>query len=108
MRCSNAIQTDADLGWALTVQTRNIFGACCARAASGQAAAAPPSAASNSRRLMVTVIRPSREGCVKGTVPRHERVVLPFKEGLRPQSSASTALLPSPALGERRHCCLGH
>src|SRR5215813_3170276 len=44
-----------------------IFPACCARAASGHAAAAPPSAASNSRRPMVTVIRPSRARCVKGT-----------------------------------------
>src|SRR5215475_4429906 len=49
---------------------------CCARAASGHAAAAPPSAASNSRRPMVTVIRPSRARCVKGTIPRHERAVL--------------------------------
>ena len=49
--------------------------ACCALAASGHAAAAPPSAASNSRRPMVTVIRPSREGCVKGTIPRHGRDV---------------------------------
>jgi len=53
---------------------------CCARAASGHAAAAP-SAASNSRRPMVTVIRPSRTRRLKGTIPRHERVVLPFKEG---------------------------
>jgi hypothetical protein len=53
---------------------------CCARAASGHAAV-PPSAASNSRRPMVTVIRPSRARCVKGTIPRHERAVLPFKEG---------------------------
>jgi len=49
---------------------------CCARAANGHAAAAPPSAASNSRRPMVTVIRPSREGCVKATIPRHQRAVL--------------------------------
>jgi hypothetical protein len=52
---------------------------------------------------MVTVIRPSRARCVKGTIPRHERAVLPFNEGLRPQSSASTALLPPSALGERCH-----
>src|SRR5262249_29838619 len=32
--------------------------------------------ASNSRRPMVTVIRPSRARCVKGTIPRHERAVL--------------------------------
>src|SRR5262249_5527714 len=50
--------------------------ACCARAVIGHAAAAPPSAASNSRRLIVTVIRPSRARCVKGTIPRHERAVL--------------------------------
>src|SRR5215813_2309791 len=54
---------------------------CCARAASGHAAVAPPSAASNSRRPRVTVIRPSRARCVKGTIPRHECAVLPFKEG---------------------------
>src|SRR5262249_55469140 len=53
---------------------------CCARAASGHAAA-PPSAASNSRRPMVTVIRPSRARCVKETIPRHERAVLPFQGG---------------------------
>src|SRR5262245_5955833 len=51
------------------------FPACCAFAASGQAAAAPPSAASKSRRPMVTVIRPSRVRCVKGTIPRHQRAV---------------------------------
>src|SRR5262245_19206236 len=49
---------------------RRIRSGCCARAASGHAAAAPPSAASNSRRPMVTVIRPSRVRCVKGTIPR--------------------------------------
>ena len=54
---------------------------CCARAASGQAAAALPSATSNSRRPRVTVIRPSRARCVKGTIPRHERgVFFTFKE----------------------------
>ena len=66
---------------------------CCARAASGHAAA-PPSAASNSRRPMVTVMRPSRARCVKGTIPRHERAVFTFKEAgcwLRPpRRSAST------------------
>src|SRR6516225_638220 len=81
--------------------------ACCARAASGHAAAAPPSAASNSRRPMVTVIRPSRARCVKATIPRHARAVFTFKEAgcwlLSPLSSASTALLPPPALRERRH-----
>src|SRR5215831_16595698 len=30
---------------------------------------------------MVTVIRPSRARCVRATIPRHERAVLPFKEG---------------------------
>jgi hypothetical protein len=30
---------------------------------------------------MVTVIRPSRARCVKGTIPRHERAVFTFKEG---------------------------
>jgi len=49
---------------------------CCARAASGHAATAPPSATRNSRRPMVTVIRPSRARCVRGTIPRHERAVL--------------------------------
>src|SRR5262245_50479345 len=53
---------------------------CCARAASGHATAAPPSAASNSRRPMVTVIRPSRARCVKGTIPHQERAVFIFKE----------------------------
>jgi len=56
------------------------FPDCCARAASGHAAALP-SAANNSRRPMVTVIRPSRARCVNGTIPRHERAVLQFKEG---------------------------
>jgi len=55
--------------------------ACCARAASGHAAAALPRAASNSRRPMVTVIRPSRARCVKGTIPRHEGAVFTLKEG---------------------------
>src|SRR5215472_13604559 len=81
--------------------------ACCARAASGHAAAAPPRAASNSRRPMVTVIRPSRARCVKRTIPRHERAVLPFKEGRMLVAStsvlASTALLLPLALRERRH-----
>jgi len=36
---------------------------------------ATPSAAGNSRRPMVTVIRPSRARCVKGTIPRRERAV---------------------------------
>ena len=54
--------------------------ACCARAASGHSAA-PPSEASNSRRPMVTVIRPSRERCVKQTIPRHEGAVFTLKEG---------------------------
>ena len=60
---------------ALEVRTpiTGIFG-CCACAASGHAAA-PPSATSNSRRPMVTVIRPSRARCVKGTIPRRERAV---------------------------------
>src|SRR5262249_54840738 len=58
---------------------RRIRSICCARAASGQAAAAPPSATSNSRRPMMTVIRPSRARCVKGTIPRHERAVLPAR-----------------------------
>jgi len=48
---------------------RRIRSPCCARAASGHATAAPPSAASNPRRPMVTVIRPSRARCVKGTIP---------------------------------------
>jgi len=30
---------------------------------------------------MVTVIRPSRVRRVKETIPRHDRAVLPFKEG---------------------------
>src|SRR6516225_4394122 len=44
---------------------------------------APPSAASNSRRPMVTVIRPSRARCVKGTIPRHERAVLTARHPVR-------------------------
>src|SRR6516225_8035150 len=83
------------------------IGCCCARAASGHATAAPPSAPSNSRRPRVTVIRPSRARCVKVTISRHERAVFTFKEEgcwlLPPLSSASTALLPPPALRERRH-----
>jgi len=55
---------------------------CCPCAAASGHAAAPPSAASNSRRPMVTVIRPSRARCVKETIPRHERAVFTFKEGL--------------------------
>jgi len=30
---------------------------------------------------MVTVIRPSRARCVKGTIPHQERAVFTFKEG---------------------------
>ena len=66
---------------ALTKPTTGIADCCCARAASGHAATAPPSAASNSRRPMVTVIRPSRARCVKGTIPRHEGAVFTLKEG---------------------------
>src|SRR5262245_268242 len=58
--------------------------ACCAHTASGHTAAAPPSAASNSRRLMMTVIRPSRARCVKGTIPHQERAVFILKEGRIP------------------------
>src|SRR6516164_2398040 len=59
---------------------RGIFDAdCCARAASGHAAAERP--ASNFRRPMVTVMRPSRARCVKGTIARHRRAVLQFKDG---------------------------
>jgi hypothetical protein len=29
---------------------------------------------------MVTVIRPSRARCVKGTIPRHERAVFTFED----------------------------
>src|SRR5215831_2928967 len=43
--------------------------------------ATPPSATSNSRRPRVTVIRPSRARCVKGTIPRHEGAVFTLKEG---------------------------
>src|SRR5262249_28091292 len=69
----------------------------------GHAATAPPNAASNSRRPMVTVIRPSRARCVKGTIPRHERVVLTFKEGTMLVASTSvvgfncTTSAPSPS-----------
>src|SRR5262249_5303006 len=56
---------------------------------------------------MVTVIRPSRARCVKGTIPRHERAVFTFEEAgcwlLPPQSPALTALLPPPTLSECRH-----
>src|SRR5262249_22039695 len=54
--------------------------ACCAHTASGHATAEPPSAASNSRRPMVTVIRPSRARCVKGTIPRLQCAVFTFEE----------------------------
>src|SRR5215831_19342672 len=78
---------------------------CCARAASGHATAAPPRAASNFRRPMVTVIRHSRARCVKGMIPRHERVVFTFKE-------AGCWLLPPlllpPTLGERHPIGLAH
>src|SRR5262249_10918905 len=60
--------------------------ALCAAARAPRGAtqpAAPLSATSNSRRPMVTVIRPSRARCVKGTIPRHERAV--------PNSAASKA-----------------
>src|SRR5215471_18188638 len=63
----------------------------CARAASGDAAAAPPSATINSRRPMVTVIRPSRARCVKGTIPRYERAVFTFKRAGMLVASASPA-----------------
>jgi hypothetical protein len=56
---------------------------CCARATSGQGTAALPSAANNSRRPMVTVIRPSRARCVKGTIPRHEHAVLTARHPAR-------------------------
>src|SRR5262249_11542443 len=35
------------------------------------------------RRPMVTVIRPSRARCVKGTIPRHERAVLTARHPAR-------------------------
>src|SRR5262245_42729148 len=75
-----------------------------ARAVSGRATAAPPSATNNSRRPMMTVIRPSRARCAKGTIPRHERAVLPFNEGrmLVASTFGFNQLLPL-ALGERRH-----
>jgi len=38
---SNATKPRSDPGWTVTVSTRNIFGACCARATSGHAAAEP-------------------------------------------------------------------
>src|SRR5262245_45993690 len=60
----------------MSTPMRRIVSRCCPRAASGHAAAAPPSATNNSRRPMVTVIRPSRARCVKGTIPRHEHAVL--------------------------------
>src|SRR5262249_11755872 len=76
---------------------------CCARAASGHAAAAPPSAASNSRRPMVTVIRPSRARCVKGTIPRHERAVpnsaAPGEGGAHAEHRLQRECLPAHDLG---------
>ena len=79
---------------------------CCPRAARGHAAAAPPSATSNSRRPMVTVIRPSRARCVKGTIPRHERAVLiapnPSRAGRTPGTDCDGVCLaivvPCPVL----------
>src|SRR5262249_2540955 len=53
---------------------------------------------------MVTVIRPSRARCVKATIPRHERSVLPVQVGRMLVASTSfVGLLPPPALGERGH-----
>src|SRR5262245_37910891 len=70
----------------------------CPAAANGHAATAPPSAASNSRRPMVTVIRPSRARCVKGTIARHDRAVLiaqhPARAGGKP-GTAEERLKPS-------------
>src|SRR5262249_57476870 len=51
---------------------------------------------SNFGRQMVTVMGPSRARCVKRTIPRHERAVLPFKEGR--MLVASTSALASTAL----------
>src|SRR5262245_60272588 len=58
--------------------------------ASGQVAAAPPSAARNSRRSMVTVIRPSRARCVKGTIARRERAVLTARHPARRSQAWTT------------------
>src|SRR5262249_7642336 len=78
---------------------------CFARAANGHAAAAPPSAASNSRRPMVTVIRPSRARCVKGTIPRHERAVLTARHLARAGGTPGTAEAPaSLCLGAVKRC----
>src|SRR5262249_3624223 len=44
---------------------------------------------------MVTVIRPSRARCVKGRIPRHDRVALPFKEGRMLVASTSVAMVAS-------------
>jgi hypothetical protein len=41
---------------------------------------------------MVTVIRPSRARCVKGTIPRHERAVFTFKEGRMLVASSSVVV----------------
>jgi hypothetical protein len=46
----------------------------------GCLATSPLSAANNPRRPMVTVIRPSRARCVKGTIPRYERAVLTARQ----------------------------
>src|SRR5262249_12345787 len=59
---------------------------------SGHAAANPPSATSNSRRPMVTVIRPFRARCVKGTIPRHKRAVFTLACG---NSRAAIADVPN-------------
>src|SRR5262249_49949091 len=64
-------------------------------AVSDHATAAPPSAASNSRRPMVTVIRPSRARCVKGTIARHERAVFTLACW---NSCATIADAPNPPL----------
>src|ERR1700680_2300168 len=54
MRRSSAIQSGDDLGCALTVPMRNIFGACCARAASGHVAAALANTLMKSRRRIAS------------------------------------------------------
>ena len=53
--------------------------------------AATPPRRQVSRRPMVTVIRPSRARCVKGTIPRHERAVFTFKGGRMLVASTSPA-----------------
>jgi hypothetical protein len=49
---------------------------------------------------MVTVMRPTRARCVKGTIPRQERAVFMLKVGRMLVASTAT---PAASFGEHRH-----